>query len=259
MLMSNNFKKVEKSEDGNYYFTRKGASKNVRVPESLHNTYFHDINIDEETGDIYFAPGEDVYVLTDHFGVMCGKDTQITVEMFFVDGGVCLKIAAGRVYLRGDNGTIISLDPDGDLVYHSDISDGKIAWMTHENVYNNARYTVIARFGLGGKPQSLVDSYLDNLGMDGFFQYVNLGHPAGCFLSMKFTNLFSDFGLGVFEFTEYKTYTSLEGEDDETSIGPDYSLFSSDGDEEDDGEFEEDEDFTDTDSEDEEDEEFEDE
>lgn len=188
---------TSKSFKGKTELTRKGVLGKVEIPENLLNAVALDFEIDRENKVIKFTEGEEVFVLTDKFGV--GEKSDYTV--FLVDGGFIINVLYGKVYLKDeDNDVVYAVDDYGDVSYPR--IDKAIKWIDTDSFIDYAEKMTQSYYALPDRKTTL--NYIDNLGFGITTEYLCASKAKGepCFC-IRFKDYYSDLGNGEFVFVKY--------------------------------------------------------
>jgi hypothetical protein len=208
MLMSPAFKNVQ-AIDGAYVFNRSNSIVGqVVLPEELQNRLTYDINIEEETGSVVFSAGDRVHIITDEFGVVGGKDSEVGINLFFIDGGVAIELDFGRIAIKGDNGEVVYIDENGDIEYPG--ANDRINWYTEASLKEKVSRVTHYKFGTSDDSTSL---YVSNL-----YFAMTLGYPntqSGPMEITKVDDYFDALTLGKLAFVNYNVNEFLDEEDDD--------------------------------------------
>ena len=203
--------------------TRKGVLGKVNIPEELLSAVTLDFEIDSANKCINFTRGEEIFVLTDKFGVAEKSD----YTLFLVDGGFIINIQYGKVYLQDeDNGMVYSVDDYGDVEYPR--ADKKINWLTVKDFLSFAEGMVKYYYTL--PDNKTLRNYINNLGFGITTEYMNATKAKGspCF-RIRFKDYYTDLGNDEFVFVKYADsefdengegtidYSSIEEEEEKLS------------------------------------------
>lgn len=208
MFMSPTFK--DKVANGTFDFSRAGVASSLVLPESIHKSISFDANV--EGNKIVLSEGEAVYIMADEFGFKRGPQEEVEANIFFIDGGLVFELISGKIFLKGENGVIYSVDELGEVDYPSDHAMSIIKWVTHTDVFEHA--VITQKFRYNTTPEQTA-TYVMNLVFNALFHHVNT--TSGDIFKTQMVDVYEDLGLGVFQFINYNDQT-LYSDDDHVDV-----------------------------------------
>jgi hypothetical protein len=210
MLMSPKFKSIA-AVNGAVEFNRAGVASKVVLPEEHIKRISYDVNVDAENNCVVFSGGESVYIMTDRFAVLGGKDEEVDTNIFFVEGGIVIELLVGRIFLEGENGQVYSVNEVGDIGYPTPAA--RLNWVEAATIYSTAVTVTKYKYNTS---DVLAPKYVDNLSYNAQFHYVNTN--SGYIFKTKFAEYYGDLGLEKFQFINYAEAGATEIDDDHIDI-----------------------------------------
>jgi hypothetical protein len=210
MLMSPKFKSVA-AVNGVIEFNRAGIASKVVLPEEHIKRISYDVNVDAENNCVVFSGGDSVYIMTDRFAVLGGKDEEVDSNIFFIEGGIVIELLVGRIFLEGENGQVYSVNEVGDIGYPTPAA--RLNWIDVTDVYSNA--VTVTKYKYSTTAEA-APKYVDNLSLNAQFHYVNTN--SGYILKTKFSEFYGDLGLEKFQFINYAEAGTTEVDDGHVDI-----------------------------------------
>lgn len=203
MLMSPIFKSRAK-EQGDLVVTRAGVVKNIILPEAMKQRITYDANV--EGTNVVMSAGDSVYILADEFGILHNSD-YVDTNLLFVDGGVLIELIAGTIVLKGEDGTLFTIDELGEIDYPK--HNRKMHFVRYTDIYANAlRLTKVTY----GTPDDRTHKYVDNLVLNVSFIYEStVGEPV---LTTRISGYYESLGLNAFQFINYNDVDMFNNTDD---------------------------------------------
>lgn len=177
--------------------TRKGILNKVHIPENLLDSVGMDFTLNKETGTIEFCAGDEIFVLTEQFGI----SEECEFSVILVNGGFLINIVQGKVYINDSmNSTIYSVDECGDVDYPR--ADTKIHWVTVKDFLVYATRMVKVKYGT--PTDKVTAEYVSNLAFGVVAEYSRMGVVKGspCF-KIQFVTYYIDLGVDSFVFYNY--------------------------------------------------------
>lgn len=208
MFMSPSFESL-KPQDGKLIVPRNGIANKLEIPESVLGHSLFDANLDEANDSIVLTGGQDVYILTDHVGLIGGDDEEVDANILFVEGGVLIQLITGRILLKGENGNIYSVDEYGDMEYPS--LSTKMYWYSSKDLWDIISRVTQYRYTA---PDDQVADYVNNLFFNVQMHYVRVQgkNTSGYVANIRVANYYEDIAMGRYVFVDYADVLKEEQE-----------------------------------------------